>query len=237
MNALNKTFANNRYYKKLEPFKDILWFLCLFLLFEFIWKLCVHVGEDERILIVLGKDITRYTEGINLATAEVIYWVIHNVFGNHDLFINGTTLMFKNSIPIEIVWGCTGLKQLLMFSFILTFYFGPIKKKLWFLPMSLLILLVVNILRLVVIFYIIKDPFPEWFISANEWYNNRVWSNTKENYIQFYRDWFNVFHRDIFTWIYYDGVIFILWLIWEEKINKPFVRLKKTIVNTVKAVS
>lgn len=233
MNILNKNFVNNRYYKKLEPFKDILWFLCLFILFEFIWKLCVHVGEDERILIVLGKDITRYTEGINLVTAEIIYWVIHDFFGNHDFFINGTTLMFKNSIPIEIVWGCTGLKQLLMFSFILTFYFGPLRKKLWFLPMSLLILLVVNILRLVIIFYIIKNPFPEWFISANEWYNNRVWSNTKENYIQFYRDWFNVFHRDIFTWIYYDGVIFILWLIWEEKINKPFVRLKNIVVKSV----
>jgi exosortase/archaeosortase family protein len=226
---------NNRYYKKLEPFKDILRFLCLFLLFEFIWKLCVHMGEDERILIVLGKDITRYTEGINLATAEIIYWLIHEVFRDRDFFINGTILMFKNSIPIEIVWGCTGLKQIFMFSFILTFYFGPLKKKLWFLPMSLFILLGVNILRLTVIFYIIKDPFPEWFISINEWYNNRIWSNTKENYIRFYRDWFNVFHRDIFTWIYYDGVIFILWLIWEEKINKPFVRLKKGAKNTLNA--
>lgn len=109
-----------------------------------------------------------------------------------------------------------------MFTFILTFYFGPIKKKLWYLPMALLILLIVNILRLIFIFYIIKDPFPEWFISVNEWYNNRTWSNTRENYYQFYKDWFNVFHRDIFTWIYYDGVIFILWLIWEEKDKQAF---------------
>jgi exosortase/archaeosortase family protein len=192
----------------------------------------VHIGENERILMVLGKDVTRYTEGINLATAEIIYWLIHEVFGDRDFFINGTILMFRNSIPIEIVWSCTGLKQLFMFSFILACYFGPLKKKLWFLPISLLILLAVNILRLVVIFYIIKDPFPEWFIPIDEWYNNRAWSNTNENYIRFYKDWFNVFHRDIFTWIYYDGVVFILWLIWEEKINKPYARLKKAIKNT-----
>lgn len=231
MRIRDKNFINNKYYQKLEPFKDIIWFLALFLIFEFIWKLFVHIGDDEKTLLVLGKDLTRYTEGFCLWTAETIFWLIHDILGNHNFFINGTVLQFEGSIPIDIVWGCTGLKQLFMFTFILTFYFGPIKKKLWYLPMALLILLIVNILRLIFIFYIIKDPFPEWFISVNEWYNNRTWSNTRENYYQFYKDWFNVFHRDIFTWIYYDGVIFILWLIWEEKINKPFSRLKEKISN------
>lgn len=227
MDIIDKEYIkSNKYYKKINPFRDIIWFLCLFLVFEFIWKLFVHMGEDEKILLVLGKDLTKYTEVPCLWTAETIYWFIHDVCGNHNFFINGTILQFKNSIPIDIVWGCTGVKQVFMFTFILIFYFGPAKKKLWYIPMSLIILMIVNILRLVAIFYIIKDPFPEWFISVNEWYNDRVWTNTWENYIQFYKDWFNVFHRDIFTWIYYDAVIFILWLIWEEKINKPYIRLK-----------
>ena len=226
MSTKIKNFLNNLY-QKLRPFKDIIWFLCLFLIFEFIWKLCVHVGDDERILLVLGKNLTGYTEGICLWTAESLYWLIHDLLGYHDFYINGNILQFKNSIPIEIVWGCTGLKQVFMFTFIITFYFGPTKKKLWYIPMSLVILIIVNILRLAIIFLIIRNPFPEWFITVNEWYNNHTWSNTKENYIQFYKDWFNVFHRDIFTWLYYDGIIFILWLIWEEKINKPFLKLKK----------
>lgn len=232
MSTKIKNFLNN-FYQKLRPFKDIIWFLCLFLVFEFIWKLCVHVGDDERILLVLGKDLTGYTESMCLWTAESVYWFIHDLLGYHDFYINGNILQFKNSIPIEIVWGCTGLKQVFMFTFIITFYFGPVKKKLWYIPMSLIILIIVNILRLAIIFLIIRNPFPEWFITVNEWYNNRTWSNTKENYIQFYKDWFNVFHRDIFTWLYYDGIIFILWLIWEEKINKPYLKLKNKVARSI----
>ncbi|MBK5723124.1 archaeosortase/exosortase family protein [Dysgonomonas sp. Marseille-P4677] len=213
---------------RLKPFKDIIWFLCLFLIFEFIWKLCVHQGENERILIVLGKDLTAYTEGINEWTASSVYWVIHDVLGYDNFYIiNDVTLYFENSIYIDIIWGCTGLKQFFMFTFIMLFYFGPAKKKLWFIPLSLFILLLINILRLAIIILIVKDPFPEWFIPINEWYNNCTWENTKECYFKFYEDWFNVFHRDIFVWIYYDGVIFVLWLIWEEKIRKPYLRIVK----------
>jgi len=220
-------------YKTLKPFKNIIWFLSLFLIFEFIWKVCVHQGEDERILLVLGKDLTAYTEGINRWTAGTVYWVVHDLLGYKDFYlIDGITLYFKDSIPIDIIWGCTGLKQLFMFTFILTFYFGPAKKKLWYIPLSLFILVLINILRLTVIFIIIKDPFPEWFIAVNEWYNDRQWVNTRECYLTFYKDWFNVFHRDVFTWIYYDGVIFVLWLIWEEKIRKPYKRLREKTENS-----
>lgn len=221
-----RNYIGNNLLKQLEPFKNIIWFLCLFLIFEFIWKICVHQGEDERILLVLGKDLTAYTEGINRWTAKTVYWFVHDILGYKDFhLINGITLYFKGSIPIDIIWGCTGLKQLFMFAFILIFYFGPIKKKLWYIPLSLIILVIINILRLSIIFLIIKNPFPEWFIAVNEWYNHREWINTRECYLMFYKDWFNVFHRDVFTWIYYDGVIFILWLIWEEKVRKPYRRL------------
>lgn len=217
----------NRYYKKIESFKDIIWFLSLFLIFEFIWKLFVHQGENERILLVVGKDLTSYTLDISLWTAKSVYWIIHDLLGYSDFQINGITLQFKDSIPVDIIWSCTGLKQLFMFAFIIIFYFGPMKKKLWFIPVSLVILLLINIVRLSIIFLIIQNPFPEWFIPFNEWYNKRVWENTHANYIQFYTDWFNVFHKDILTWLYYDGVIFVLWLIWEEKIRKPYAALAK----------
>ena len=218
--------------KGLSPYKDIIWFLCLFLFFELLWKIFVHQGESERVLLVLGKDLTAYTEWMNQWTANAIYWFVHDLLGYNNFYINGVTLYFQDSIPIDIIWGCTGLKQLFMFTFILAFYFGPTKKKLWYIPLSLVILLVINIIRLSIILIKIKDPFPEWFISVNEWYNDRTWINTKECYLQFYEDWFNVFHRDIFVWLYYDGVIFVLWLIWEEKINKPYKKLMAKAKNT-----
>lgn len=233
---MNKRVENyiNKHFKALEPFKDIIWFLFLFLLFEFIWKLFVHQGENESILLILGKDMTTYTEGISIWTAKAVYWLVHDVFGYHDLKMVETSIFFNDSLHIDIIWGCTGLKQLFMFTFIMICYSGPLKKKYWYIPLSLLILLIINILRLAIITIIIRNPFPEWFISVNEWYNGRTWMNTRESYRQFYVDWFNIFHRDVFTWIYYDGVIFVLWLIWEEKINKPYQRIKKQLISSDK---
>lgn len=214
--------------RAIRPFKDIIWFLFLFLAFDFIWKLFVKEGEDG-ILLVLGHDLTYMVEGLCLWTAKSIHWMVHDVFGYSDFMREGATLFFDRDehIKVDIIWGCTGLKQLIMFSFIIIFYFGPIKKKLWYLPLSWLILIIINALRLSAIMVIIKDPFPDWFIHVNEWYNDRTWSNGEAQHKQFYIDWFNIFHRDILTWIYYDGVIFLLWLFWEEKINKPFQRLLK----------
>lgn len=212
-----------------KPFKDIVWFIVLFVCFDLVWKLFVSSGENEESLLVFGKDITSWTYGLCLFTAKIIHWIVHSLLGYSDFVREGIILYFnrEDHILINIVWSCTGIKQLLMFSFIIICYYGPKKKKLWFIPLSMVILTLVNIIRLVVVCLIVKDPFPEWFIYVNEWYNERVWENNQESYMTFYKDWFHLFHRDIFTWLYYDGILFLLWLFWEEKINKPYQRLKK----------
>lgn len=222
----------NTLFAKLKPFKGILWFLFLFLLFDVVWKIFVHQGETERILLLMGKDITSYTTGICLFTAQAVHWTVQNIFGYDDFKINGIQIYFDGGLPIDIIWGCTGIKQLMMFAFIMIFYFGSWQKKLWFIPLSLFIIFVINILRLAIIAIIVKDPFPEWFIPFNEWYNSRTWLNSRATHQQFYEDWFNIFHKDVFVWVYYDGVMFLLWLIWEEKVNKPYQRLRNKLTES-----
>lgn len=218
----------NRRLDSLGSIKDIGWFLILFLFFEFIWKICVHQGTDESILIILGKNITPYIYPLCTLTAKSVYWVIHNLLDFHNFTAEGAYLYFTNSLfKTHIVWGCIGIKQLLMFTFIIMFYFGPVKKKIWFIPLFIAILILINIIRLTIICFITKEPFPEWFIGVDLWYNDRVWINNKETFNLFYKDWFNLFHHDIFTWIYYDGILFLIWLIWEERFNKPYQKLKK----------
>lgn len=216
--------------RKIKPFKDIIWFLILFLTFDFIWKLFVQEeGEDGAILLVMGYDLTSWTDGLSLWTAKAMHWMVHDLFGYSDFIREGITLYFDRDehLNIDILWGCTGLKQIVMFTFIMILYFGPTNKKLWYIPVACLILIFINVLRLSIIAVIIKDPFPEWFIYVNEWYNDRTWINTETHHRQFYKDWFNIFHRDILTWVYYDGVMFLLWLFWEEKINKPYFRKRQ----------
>lgn len=215
-------------FRFLRPIKGIVFFLFLFVIFDFLWKIAVDFGEgdDERILLIFNHDFTVYTDAICLWTAKTTHWFVHSVLGYENFHRIGITLFFENSIHVDVIWGCIGLKQFIMFLFIMVLYYGPRKQKYWYIPMSLLILVIVNILRQAIISIIIKDPFPEWFITFNEWRYGLVWENTQENYWRFYTDWFELFHRDLFTWLYYDGVIFVLWLIWEEKFNKPYQRLK-----------
>jgi exosortase/archaeosortase family protein len=217
-------------FKSFSIIKNIGWFVILFLFFEFIWKVCVHQGEDESILLVLGKNLTPYVYGLCAWTANATHFVIHSILGYENFKVDGLYIYFSDStFKNHIVWGCTGLKQLIMFTFIMVCYFGPLRKKLWFIPASLVFLVLINIVRITVISFIVRDPFPEWFIGANEWYNGRTWDNSEASFTQFYQDWFNVFHHDIFTWIYYDGIIFLLWLFWEERFNKPYQKLKNKI--------
>lgn len=214
----------------LTPLKGILYFLFLFVIFDFIWKVAVDFGEgdNDRIMLVFGRDCTSYTDTACLWTAKATYWVVHDLLGYKDYQRVGITLFFNNSIHADVIWGCIGLKQFIMFLFIMCFYFGPGKQKYWYIPLSLLILILFNILRQAAISIIIKDPFPEWFISFNEWRHGVTWENTPTSYWKFYTDWFELFHRDLFTWLYYDGVLFILWLIWEEKFNKPYQKLRSS---------
>lgn len=220
-------------YRLLGPFRGVFFFIFLFIVFDFAWKLAVHFGADgdESVLLFLGKDLTSYTDAACIWTAKATHWFVHDLLGYTTFHRQGTSLMFENSIPMNVVWSCIGLKQFFLFLFIMCLYFGPWKQKRWYIPLSLIILIIVNILRQAIISILIKDPFPDWFVPFNEWRQGIVWENTSENYWRFYFDWFHLLHKDIFTWVYYDGVIFILWLIWEEKFNKPYQYLKKKVTH------
>lgn len=226
---MKEVIQNNirRFLDLIKPIKDITYFLFLFLLFELVWKLFVHEANNGESLIVCGKDVTSYIYPICAWTARFIYYIIHNLFGYSTFNIDDLFVYFDNSLKMKIIWGCTGVKQMLMFTFILVCYQGPIKKKVIFIPLSILLLFFVNALRLIVSAFLIKDGFPIWFIPVDEIFNNVSWSNTPQSYWAFYKDWYHFFHDGFFKWVYYDGVMFLLWLLWQEKYNLPYQRNKK----------
>lgn len=212
-----------------EPVKDIAYFLFLFLFFELIWKLSVHEANNGEQIIVLGRDVTAYLYPICLWTAQFTYHIIHDILGFDSFKIDNLFIYFENSLKMKIIWGCTGVKQILLFIFILICYKGPLNKKWIFIPLSALFLFLVNIIRLIISAFLIKDGFPDWFIFINESFNHVKWDNTPETYWQFYKDWYYFFHDGFFKWIYYDGVMFLLWLLWQEKFNLPYQRQKKNL--------
>lgn len=210
------------YYNSLGIFKHIIWFLFLFISFDFLWKLAIDEGEHGAQLIFFGFDLTDYTYFICKWTADASYWVVHSLWGYSDFKIDDLVIYFPDRLRLLIVWGCTGVKQIIMFSFIICFCYGPRKQKLWYIPLAAVFLNLINVLRIALTAIIVKDGFPDWFIPFNEWYNNCEWDTSVKTYWKFYEDWFQLFHRDVFRWLYYDGVMFLLWLLWQEKFNLPF---------------
>ena len=219
--TFNLKSSYSQFVEFVKPFKNILYFLFLFFLFEFFWKLFVHEGDNEAILLVFGHDLTSFITPLCRWIANICYWIIHDVFGYDNFNIKGQYIYFSNSIILHIVWGCTALKQMLLFTFIIACFGGSVKRKLIFIPASIVLLFLFNILRLVITCFVVKNGFPDWFIAFNESFNGKKWDNSIKTYWTFYEDWYHFFHDHIFKWVYYDGVIFILWLLWVEKIGKP----------------
>jgi exosortase/archaeosortase family protein len=72
---------------------------------------------------------------------------------------------------------------------------GDWKKKLWFIPLGIALCYVINIVRITAITLIVRE----------------------------HQDLFHLFHDFIFKYLYY-GIIFLMWVFWEEVLRKKNVK-------------
>jgi exosortase/archaeosortase family protein len=104
----------------------------------------------------------------------------------------GTTFLFPEIGYIEVNNSCTGIKQFYQIFILFLLFPGPWKHKLWYIPLSILIMHLVNVLRIVIL-GIVLENWPDWWDFSHDW---------------ILRPFFYV-------------VIFLLWVIWNEKIRHP----------------
>jgi len=179
----------------LKPYKGILYFLFLLFFFHFSWKIAIDGDMEGDYMYLFGKDITpAWFHTACLWLTSAVEWFVHLLPGTQDLVREPTVLFFPDGgIRIGIVWGCTGIKQMFIFSCIILFFWGPFLKKLWYIPLGCTILTVYNVIRigLVVVF---TRGYPERFESL---------------------------HDGIFRYIYYT-IVFLMWVYWEEVIVKKY---------------
>jgi exosortase/archaeosortase family protein len=175
----------------LEPYKGIIYFIFLLFFFNFSWKFAIDGDADSEFIYFFGKDITPewFFTACRLLT-RAVSWFVH-LFPNTDNFITGDYCLYfpDGNITISIIWGCTGIKQMSIFTGIIACYYGPWLKKLWYIPAGYLILTTYNIIRIGSI-CLLTNGHPERF---------------------------DFLHDGILKWIYYI-IIFLLWLYWEEKV-------------------
>ena len=176
----------------LSPYWGIVYFIVLLLSTHFLWKLVVDGDLHSQQIAIFGKDLTEQFHFLSTFTARIVHWFVCLFPNTGDFLINDTRLYFQNpGFIINIIWGCTAVKQLYIFIVIMAFYKGPWKKKLWYIPVGCVILWAYNIIRIAAICYLVIDH-PEKF---------------------------DFYHEGLFRYIYY-GLMFLLWVVWEEKYVK-----------------
>jgi exosortase/archaeosortase family protein len=186
----------NRIIQFIKSYRGILFFVFLLFFFHFLWKIAIDGDMDSENIYLFGKDITpSWFAASCRGMVKTVAWFIHLFPNTQNLLIDASVTRLKFStegnIWIRIIWGCLGFKQMSIYAGIILCYWGPLLKKLWYIPMGCLILTVYNVIRIATTVWL-TDGAPEKFDSLHD-------------------GWLRI--------IYYT-IVFLLWVVWEEFIVK-----------------
>ncbi|MFB6342363.1 archaeosortase/exosortase family protein [Saccharicrinis sp. FJH62] len=189
----------DRFRALLKPYREILRFMLIVILVHIIWKVSFSASDDDSFITFLTLNVSKPFIYISNHFTSVTQYIINNILGI-ETFRYNQQLYFDNSPGISIVWACSGVKQYLMMVFVILFASGSWLKKLWYIPLSILGMYVLNVFRLVILTLVTR----------------------------FHIEWFDFTHKVIFRVIIYGG-LFLFWWLWVERITKnPPSRLNVT---------
>lgn len=219
MTCLNNHPRLLRLHQHLMPYYDVIIFIVTLFLANSVWKLTIH-GDEEGVGMVtwLGLNITPFFDYLAEQTANAVFWLV-SLVRDTIYQVDAITLRFLSGSGSRIVWSCTPLKQ--SFIWLCLMLTTPavawanndnndndirtvgnrndtVRKskvrarwhKLWYIPLGWLLIYFFNILRISAILL----------------------------FIEFHPDWFDILHTYIFKYLFY-GMMFLLWIIYVEKIR------------------
>lgn len=173
----------------LVKYQGVIYFMAVLLASHFFWKFTMKGDESDDDVTFFGIELTQGFEAASTHVAQVTAFLLD--FNGFDVTLNKENVIrHTNGNAVKIVWACTGLKQAYIFFCIIAFYAGPWRKKLWYIPAGLVVVYLFNIFRITYIAAAMKEH-PEQF---------------------------DLLHLHVFKYLYY-GVIFLMWVLWEEKIR------------------
>jgi exosortase/archaeosortase family protein len=191
---MNKKLKNLKLF--LKPYLGIIFFMVLLFFFHFLWKISISGYMDSENIYFFGKDITpAWFADSCLALTRMVAWFIHLFPNTQDLLVDEALHRLKFPTEgndwIRIIWGCLGFKQMAIYAGVILLYWGPLLKKLWYIPMGWCILTAYNVVRIATAVWL-TDGHPERFESL---------------------------HDGALRYIYYT-IVFLLWVVWDEFIVK-----------------
>lgn len=174
--------------EKLRPYAGIIYFMFVIVCAHFFWKLSMNGDDTDTVVTWFGLDISQPFNAMAHHVAYVTQQILQSWDFETKLFDNNV-IQHDNKVAVRIVWSCTGIKQAYIFVCIILFYKADWLKKMWFIPLGLLLVYVVNILRIAAITALVK----------------------------YYPQQFDLMHEHLFKYLFYV-FLFGLWVIWDEKI-------------------
>jgi exosortase/archaeosortase family protein len=170
------------YSKEYYKFKDVGIFIALLLVFTvlgYLWKL---TGYRIFGIAVLEPTYAVLIKAVLISSGELLQHVF-----NLNVIVERVTnrIYLSHDSYVYIYNGCSGLKEMAMFLFIMALFPGPWKSKLWFIPLSLVIIFIVVILRVVALILLFK----------------------------YHPEQYSLFHDFLLNYLFF-GIFFILWLFW-----------------------
>ena len=169
----------------LYSLKDVALFIIITLAIHFAWKWWQLSFEFAP--------ITQFMYDLMVAMASEVYressWIISGMIEIEKAEIS-LNMIFPEGSMMWVNSGCSGLKQMIQFALLMLIFPGPWIKKLWFIPLGILVMHITNIFRIVGM-AVVVDNWPQY-------------GDFSHDYI--FRPFFYL-------------VIFLLWVWWVEKLR------------------
>jgi len=170
---------------KLGPLADVAIFSIIIIFFHFLWW-------DFGLKSFLSKYVA-FQEMEQFMAWQVFLvssWFDAHILG-YEIKTLDTTIYFPDiNGYIAVNGSCSGVKQFYQWTVLMILFPGPWKKKLWYIPLGLLIIHLNNIVRIIIL-SVVLIHWPDYWHFAHDW---------------ILRPFFYV-------------IIFALWVIWVEKIR------------------
>ena len=175
--------------QRFEPYRDIIIFMITLFVANYFWKFTMVGDEDGEIVTWFGLDVTAPFQLMSCHIASVVYWLI-SLVRDTAYMVGEQTIRFESGSGTKVIWGCSGLKQMFIWTCLILTVRGGGKHKTWFIPLGWVCCHVFNVLRIFII----------------------------SLFIEFHPDWFHVLHDYIFKYLFYV-MLFGLWVWFVERIR------------------
>ncbi len=181
-------FSTPRY----KPVKNVLLFFIIVISIHLLWD-----GFESR--FEQNDGYKRISASLASNVFDASSYMAELFFEDEITEYQGQTLYFRSGGAVAVIDACSGLKLLVMTFLLFLIFPGAWKRKLWFIPLAMLVMHVANILRVLLLF------------AAGAF-----WASQAE-----------FIHLWVLRPMIY-GVLFLLWVWWAERAGHAGLRHKDT---------